>query len=117
MVNPTDQELVAQKLSRIAYGDLIRRNQANQDRQFAAIPGGGFRLLLFNLPDFIHRSFTDQTLLATSTNHAVAVHNFALIETYTLSFLDKYLKGMPEPVLDSYQTVDPRANLEVFKAH
>ncbi len=31
MVNPTDQDLAAQKLTRLAYGDLIRGEEANQD--------------------------------------------------------------------------------------
>lgn len=117
MVNPTDAELVPQKLSRVEYGKLIRSEQENQDMQLASIPGGAYRLMLFNVPDYIHRSFTDQTLLAITIDHTQAVHNFTVSQRYTLSFFDKFLKGKAQATLDTGESVDPKAILEVFPVH
>ena len=114
MVNPTDHELAVQKMSRVEYGNLIRSEQANQDKQMAAIKGGAYRLMLFNVPDFSHRSFTDQTLLVTDEHHEAAVHNYKIAETYTLAFLDKYLKGLAAPVLDADTQADDHAVLQTF---
>jgi len=114
LVNPSDHDLAVQKLSRIDYGNLIRSEEANQDRQMVAIKGGAYRLMLFDVPDFIHRSFTDQTLLVTDGHHDAAVHNYRVAETYTLAFLDKYLKGVSAPVLDTDKQVDEHAVLQTF---
>jgi hypothetical protein len=73
--------------------------------------------MLFGLPGFIHRSFTDQTLLASGAGHDDSVHNFEVAETYTLAFFDKYLKGEAEPVLDGSRVVDRRSKLEIFPPH
>jgi hypothetical protein len=54
----------------------------------AGITGGGYRLMLFDLPGFIHRSFTDQTLLPSKLDHAQSLHNFRVAERYTLAFFD-----------------------------
>ena len=115
MVNPTNQDLAAQKLTRVAYGNLIRGEEANQDRQLDAVKGGAYRLMLFNIPDFTHRSFTDQTLLATSISHENALHNFNVIQSYTLAFLGKYLNNTTSLILDSDKQVDERAVLETFQ--
>jgi hypothetical protein len=114
VVNPSDHDLAVQKMSRLDYGNLVRSEQANQDRQLVAIKGGAYRLMLFNVPDFIHRSFTDQTLLVTDDHHDAAVHNYRVAETYTLAFLDKYLKGVSAPVLDADKQVDEHAVLQTF---
>jgi hypothetical protein len=95
----------------------MRQQQKTQTRQLAAISGGSYRLMLFDLPGFIHRSFTDQTLLASSENRDESIHNFKVAETYTLAFFGKYLKGEMQPILDGGKPVDPRAKLEVFPAH
>lgn len=73
--------------------------------------------MLFDLPGYIHRSFTDQTLLATKLDHRQSLYNFHVAETYTLAFFDKFLKGEKRTVLDTGETVDGRAKLEVFPAH
>jgi hypothetical protein len=116
IVNPTDRDLAQQKLSRMDYDNLIREEQANQDHQMSAISGGSYRLMLLDLPDFVHRSFSDLTLLAASVDHANALHNFQVFESYMLAFADKYLKGLPAPLLDDDKGADPRAVLEVFQA-
>ena len=57
--------------------------------------------MLFDLPGFIHRSFTDQTLLASKLDHQQSLHNFHVAQVYTLAFFDKYLKGDTATVLDT----------------
>ena len=73
--------------------------------------------MLFDLPGFIHRSFTDQTLLASKLDHEQSLYNFHVAQVYTLAFFDKYLKGDASTVLDTGKTVDRRAKLETFPAH
>ena len=73
--------------------------------------------MLFDVPGFIHRSFTDQTLLAVSLNHDESVHNFRLAESYTLAFFDKHLKGDNKTILDIGEPADARAKLEKFAPH
>lgn len=116
-LHPSDAELAQQKLGRTEFEAIMKTQQRNQTSQMAAITGGSYRLMLFDLPGFTHRSFTDQTLLADSLNHAESVHNFRLAETYTLAFFDKYLKGDPRTVLDSGKPADARVKLEKFPKH
>ncbi len=73
--------------------------------------------MLFDLPGFIHRSFTDQTLLATKLDHEQSLDNFRVAQTYTLAFFNKYLKGDTKTVLDTGETVDRRAKLQSFPPH
>jgi predicted dienelactone hydrolase len=116
-LNPTDADLVQQKLTRAEFDAIMKQQQENQSKQLAAIPGGSYRLMLFDLPGFIHRSFTDQTLLASKLSHEESLHNFDVAEAYTLAFFDKYLKGDKKTILDTGVSVDPRAKLEKFPPH
>jgi len=118
VVNPSDDDLAAQKMTRPDYMALIQKNQANETSQLAGIPSGSFRIKLFALPGFIHRSFTDQTLLDFSAaSSGDNLHNFQVAQAYTLAFFDKYLKHDPHTVLDSPAPIDPRAQLDRFPAH
>lgn len=116
-LNPSDAELAQQKLTRPEFDSIMRQQQVTQTQQLAGIVGGSYRLMLFDLPGFIHRSFTDQTLLASSENRDENVHNFKVAETYTLAFFGKYLEGEKQSVLDGSRVVDRRAKLEFFRAH
>lgn len=116
-LNPSDADLAQQKLSRTEFDVIMREQQKNQTSQMAAIAGGSYRLMLFDLPSFIHRSFTDQTLLAAGPNHDESIYNFRIAETYTLAFFDKYLKGDRRTVLDIAKPADARIKLEKFPAH
>lgn len=113
-VNPSDADLAQQKLTRAEYSALIKQQQQNQTKQLASIQGGAYRLMLFDLPGFIHRSFSDLTLIAASPSREESLHNFAVAEAYTLAFFDKFLRGDNHTILDTGQTVDPRAHLEKF---
>jgi predicted dienelactone hydrolase len=116
-LNPSDAELTQQKLTRAEFDAIMKQQQENQTKQLAGIAGGSYRLMLFDLPGFIHRSFTDQTLLASRTNHEESLHNFHVAEVYTLAFFDKHLKGDIKTVLDTNETIDSRAKLEKFPPH
>jgi len=114
-LNPSDTELAQQKLTRAEFDAKMKQQQENQTRQLAGIAGGSYRLMLFDLPGFIHRSFTDQTLLALK-DHEESLHNFQVAEEYTLAFFNKYLKLETKTVLDT-KAIDTRAKLEKFPPH
>jgi Platelet-activating factor acetylhydrolase, isoform II len=112
--HPDDAALAEMKLARAEYDAIIKTHQTNQLEQLKSIPGGAYRITLYDLPGFIHRSFTDQTLLGASPDGEQSLHNFRVAETFTLAFFDKYLKGSEHTVLDTGQVVDPRAKVEIF---
>ncbi len=116
-LNPNDAELAQQKLTRGEFDAIMKEQQENQTKQLAGIAGGSYRLMLFDLPGYIHRSFTDQTLLASKLDHEQSLHNFHVADTYTLAFFNKYLKGDTKTVLDSGKAVDDHAKLETFPPH
>jgi predicted dienelactone hydrolase len=117
-VNPSDADLAAQKMTRPDYTALIKNHQTNETDQLAGIPGGSYRVMLFGLPGFIHRTFTDQTLLDfAGDKEGNNFHNFQVAQAYILAFFDKYLKGDRKTVLDSHTPVDPRAKVERFPPH
>jgi predicted dienelactone hydrolase len=115
--NPTDGDLAQQKLTRAEFNSIIKQQQENQTAQLKSIPGGSYRLMLFDLPGFIHRSFSDLTLLAAGPSRDENLHNFVVAQAYTLAFFDKYLKGINTTILDTGQPIDPRAKLERFPPH
>jgi hypothetical protein len=118
MVNPSDADLAAQKTTRSEYMALLKQHQTNEINQLTGIPGGSYRVMLFGLPGFIHRSFTDQTLVDFSGNKQGSnVHNFEVAQAYILAFFDRYLKGDHNTVLDTQTPVDPRAKVVQFPAH
>ena len=116
-LNPSDAELAQQQVTRAEFDSIMREQQQNQTKQLAGIAGGSYRLMLFDLPGFIHRSFTDQTLLASKLDRDQSLHNFHVAQTYTLAFFDKYLKHNAKTVLDTGETVDSRAKLQAFPPH
>lgn len=116
-LNPSDAELALQKVTRSEFESIMKEQQQNQTKQLAGIAGGSYRLMLFDLPGFIHRTFTDQTLLASKLDHEQSLHNFHVAEIYTLAFFNKYLKGDKKTVLDTGEIIDGRAKLETFPSH
>ena len=118
VVNPSDADLAAQNMTRADYMARIKTNQTNETSQLAGIQGGSYRVMLFGLPGFTHRSFTDQTLLDFSADKSGnEVHNFQVAQQYTLAFFDKYLKRLRQTALDAPSPVDSRVNIERFPAH
>ena len=118
MVNPSDADLAASKITRADYMAKLKEHQTNEINQLSGIPGGSYRVMLFGLPGFIHRSFTDQTLLDFGGDQQGSnVHNFQVAQAYILAFFDKYLKGDHNTALDTQTSVDPRAKVVQFPAH
>jgi Platelet-activating factor acetylhydrolase, isoform II len=113
----SDVDVAQQKLTRPEYDAIIKQQQENQTGQLNSIRGGSYRLMLFDLPGFIHRSFSDLTLLAAGPGRDENLHNFAVAQAYTLAFFDKYLKGINTTILDTGQSIDPRAKLERFPSY
>jgi predicted dienelactone hydrolase len=117
-VNPSDADLAAQKMTRPEYMALLKQHQTNEIHQLAGIVGGSYRVMLFGLPGFIHRSFTDQTLLDFSGDPlGNNLRNFQIAQAYVLAFFDKYLKGDHNTALDTQTPVDARAKVVQFPAH
>ena len=118
VVNPTDSDLAAQKMTRPDYIAWLKKSQTNETNQLAGIPGGSYRVMLFGLPGFTHRSFTDQTLLDFSGDkEGHDFHNFQVAQQYILAFFDKYLKGRSQTVLDLQSPVDSRIRVDRFPSH
>jgi predicted dienelactone hydrolase len=118
VVNPSDADLAAQKMTRPDYMTLLRQQQRNENEQLAGIRGGSYRVMLFNLPGFTHRSFTDQTLLDfLEDKEENSIHNFEVAQAYLLAFFGKYLRDDRDTVLDSHTPIDPRAIVERFQTH
>jgi hypothetical protein len=58
-LNPSDAELAQRQLTRAEFNARMKQQQENQTKQLSEIEGGSYRLMLFDLPGFIHRGFTD----------------------------------------------------------
>src|SRR5262249_32963942 len=103
--HPHHAALAKMKMTRADYDAVITQQAASKLGKLKSIRGGAYRVTLYNLPGFIHRSFTDQTLLGTSPDPGQSVHNFRVAQTYTLAFFDKYLKGDRHTVIDKGEVV------------
>ena len=115
--HPDDGALAEMKLTRAEYDAKIQKHQATQLAQLSGIAGGAYRVTLYDLAGFSHRSFTDQTLVPPLVNPEESLHNFRVAESFTLAFLDKYLKSDGKTILDTGESVDLRAKLEKFPPH
>jgi len=112
--HPDDADLQTMKMTRSEYDAALRTTQANQLAQLAGIPGGAYRVTLYALPGITHRSFTDQTLLPPVTDPEQSLHNFRVIQAFTLAFFDKFLKDDPHTLLDTGAAPDSRVRVERF---
>jgi predicted dienelactone hydrolase len=97
----TEIELARTGESRIRWDEYL----AHERLQLASC-GPGSYLVELNRPGMTHASFSDGLLLSAvpgSLQATTALSNLLLTETIERSFLDKYLKNEPAPLLD--QTV------------
>ena len=115
--HPDDASLTKMKETRAEYDAALQKTQENQLAQLSSIRGDSYRISLYGLPEFTHRSFTDQTLLPPQANPSQSLHNFQVAESFTLAFFDKYLKGDRHTILDTGAVLDPREHVEKFPAH
>jgi dienelactone hydrolase len=79
--------------------------QKKEESQFNLCPKGSYHVLL-NAPGLFHGSFSDYLLIAANGDAAkteTALHNVRLIESYTLAFLDRTLKGAKQTLLEEPQ--------------
>jgi predicted dienelactone hydrolase len=116
-LHPSDESLAKQKLSRAEYDEIIQRQQKKQNELLAEISGGSYRVMLFDLSGFTHRTFSDLPLLAAdhdSGKWEQALHNFQIAQAYTRGFFDKYLKGEKRTVLDSKTPPDTHVRVDRF---
>jgi alpha-beta hydrolase superfamily lysophospholipase len=100
--HPTDKELMDMGKTREQYDQDVARVQETQNDAMTRATRGSYRVLI-DIPSFIHRTFSDLTLLEAqydTAKAAEALANFRIAESYTLAFLDKYLKGRSGSLLD-----------------
>jgi pimeloyl-ACP methyl ester carboxylesterase len=86
--------------------DYLKEKEAELNR----CPMGSYHVVL-KAPGLYHGSFSDYGLLAAQGRAAetqIALHNLRLTQSFTLAFLDKYLKRTNEPLLDN-ASQDPEA--------
>ena len=98
---PTDEALKASHMTRQVFEKDRAEVEAGIEKDFQGCSGGAYRVT-FNVPGFLHRSFTDLPLLRADTAHdrGTALHSLQLVESYTLAFFDKFLKSAPGTLLD-----------------
>lgn len=96
--HPTDAELARMHEPRVKWNEYL----AHERQQLDACTAGSYRVSL-STPGITHASFSDGLLLSAtpgSTQASTALSNLLLTETFERSFLDKYLKDEPSPLLD-----------------
>ncbi len=94
--------------SETQYNDYLKKKEA----ELNDCPKGSYDVV-FKAPGIFHGSFSDYGLLAAQgrvTETQIAMHNLRLTQSFTVAFLDKYLKGANEPLLDS-ASHDPEATV------
>jgi acetyl esterase/lipase len=95
---PTDDLLARMHESRRQWDDYL----AHKRRQLESCTAGSYHVVLSGA-GMTHASFSDGLLLSAlpgSVEASAALSNLLLTETIDRSFLDKYLKNEPAPVLD-----------------
>jgi pimeloyl-ACP methyl ester carboxylesterase len=89
--------------SETQYNDYLNKMEAELNR----CPLGSYHVIL-KAPGLYHGSFSDYGLLAAEgrvVETHIALHNLRITQSFTLAFLDKYLKQANEPLLDSASRV------------
>jgi hypothetical protein len=85
--------------SETQYTDYLKKEEAELNR----CPLGSYHVIL-KAPGLYHGSFSDYGLLAAQgrlSETQTALHNLRLTQSFTLGFLDKYLKQANETLLDN----------------
>jgi dienelactone hydrolase len=92
--------------SEAQYSDYLKEKEMELNR----CPMGSYHVLL-KAPGLYHGSFSDYGLLAAQgrvPETLIAMHNLRLTQSFTLAFLDKYLKQANDTLLDN-TTLNPEA--------
>jgi dienelactone hydrolase len=96
--------------SETQYNDYLKEKEAELHR----CPMGSYHVIL-KAPKLYHGSFSDYSLLSAqgAASEAVALHNLRLTQSFTLAFLDKYLRHANENILDNVSG-DPEATVKHY---
>jgi Platelet-activating factor acetylhydrolase, isoform II len=97
--------------SETQYNDYLKKKEA----ELNGCPIGSYHVVL-KAPGLHHGSFSDYSLLAAQGRIAetqIAMHNLRLTQSFTLAFLNKYLKSSNEPLLDN-ATGDTEATVKGY---
>lgn len=95
--HPTDAELARMRESRAQWNGFLAHEHEQLNRC-----GAGSYFVQVERPGMVHSSFSDGPILNASDPKlaSIALANLLLTERLERSFLDKYLKGAPAPLLD-----------------
>jgi hypothetical protein len=95
--HPTDGELARMRESRVQWNGFLAHEHEQLDQC-----GAGSYFVQLERPGMVHASFSDGPILNApdSERASIALANLLLTEELERSFLDKYLKGAPAPLLD-----------------
>ena len=111
-VRPSDQALKQMNTTRAQYDADVRRVQQNQNIALGSVKGGAYRVYI-DIPSFVHRTFSDLTLLTThESQNSESMGNFRIAQSYTRAFFDKHLKGQQNTVLDATSSSDGRVRVD-----
>jgi len=115
MPAPTDEDLKALPMTREAFEKDRAEVQARIERDFHGCSGGAYRVI-FQIPGFLHTSFTDFPLLRAANDHDMrtALHSLRLAESYTLAFFDKVLRSVPSTLLDRAPAKDNEVEIRRY---
>jgi pimeloyl-ACP methyl ester carboxylesterase len=97
--------------SEAQYSDYLKEKEA----ELNSCPTGSYHVVL-RAPGLFHGSFSDYPLLAAQGRGAetqIALHNLRLTQSFTLAFLNRYLKGSSEPLLDD-ASENPEATVKRY---
>src|SRR5262249_55927715 len=116
-VRPTDEDLKRMNTTRSQYDADVARVQRNQAAALASVKGGSYRVLI-DIPSFVHRTFSDLTLLAADDGpqRDESLANFRIAQSYTRAFFDKYLKGQRDTLLDRPSSPNARVRVDRWES-
>jgi predicted dienelactone hydrolase len=110
---PTDKQLATWKISRAEFDRETAKGKQRADASLASISGGSFRI---TLPNIQHNSFTDMVIWDPDSLEA-RHRRIQMIRDYTRAFLDKFLRGDPQTLLDSDSSPYTDVTIERFQPH
>ena len=107
--HPTDVELARMRESRVQWNGFLAHEHEQLDRC-----GAGSYFVQVERPGMVHSSFSDGPILNASDPKpaSVALANLLLTERLERSFLDKYLRDAPAPLLDQSDKTEAGLKIE-----
>jgi predicted dienelactone hydrolase len=115
-IHPSDADLVNMKKTRAQYDADVKRVQTNQNDALANVNAASYRVLI-DRPSFVHRSFSDLTLLAAYYDSRMttdAARDFEIAQSCLRAFFDKHLKGVPNSLMDQTSAPYPGVRIDRF---